>query len=349
MNKFDIKLPEGIDESIDRGIKMAVRDKCKKKSSRIKKVFGGIAVGVIITSGIGISNPALARKIPIIGGLFEIVQDKAEFKGDYTSYVQKVGKSVTSNGVTVTLDEYVCDGKSIYTTYKVVSETPFKYIRYNYDPVIDKKITKEEADKLIGTDLKDKSTTKLSFSNEVSNGNGKGRLVGRYMDENTFIGVQKYDLRNLKNIPDNFEFENNITELTSLSWRMGEPDQVFKGKWNFKIPVKVDKSAVKEIKVNEEKEGLGLKKITVTEFEIIVDYINKYGLKASPENSLWVRVKDEKGNELDSTTIGDKEVIIKRNGKSPKMIVFEIYKQKSINDNKEIEEKVLYTKQVNIK
>lgn len=354
MNKIDIKLPDGIDEAIDKGIKIGIKEKKKKASRRIKKVVGGVAAGIVIVSGTLLANPALASKIPIVGGAFEAIQDKLIFSGDYSKYATGVNETVTNNGVGVTLSEVLCDGKSLYVSFKIESEKPFKYTKYKYDPKKDYDISKEVAEKIVGVQILDNSTRNVSFSNKELGNSGVAGFEGRYIDENTFIGVEKYDLTDLGDIPNEFDYEIKIKELIGISWNGKDKDQVFRGKWNFKIPVKVDKSLVKEIEVNHKENGFGIKKISITPFETIIETIHGKNRKSLDYN---VRVKDEKGNQidLDSAKWGKESMVNTFINKkvTPKKLTVEIYedilKSKGNGVFEDVGDKVLYTKDIEIK
>ena len=47
-------------------------------------VAAAVAAVVIGTLGMGYVNPALAAKLPLIGNIFEKVEDDAIYSGDYT-------------------------------------------------------------------------------------------------------------------------------------------------------------------------------------------------------------------------------------------------------------------------
>ncbi|KMT21885.1 DUF4179 domain-containing protein [Clostridium cylindrosporum] len=350
----DIKVPENIDKIIDDGINMAYEEKKRVRLRRCKKVFSGVAAGIGIVFTLGITNPALARKLPIIGSVFEAIQDKVSFSGDYTKYATKVNQKIVDNGVGVTLSEVFCDGESLFVTYRIESNEPFKYRKYKYDPVGDYDITKEIADKIEGDQIIDDSTAKLSFTNKELDNSGVSGFEGRYIDENTFVGVEKYSLKNLGSIPNEFEYEIKIKGLKSIAWRGTDKDQVFKGNWNFKVPVKVDRSVVKEIKVNHVKNGIGIKKVTITPFEISIETIHD---KNRRPWSYFLRVKDENGKEVALESSGwDKEGTLNtlmRQGKNPKKLVVELYREILKSNGKggfeSIGYKTLYTKEIEIK
>ena len=79
-----------------------------------------VAVGLLV---FGLTFPALAGQIPLIGGLFSRVdlheQARLVGLGDYANVVDK---TQVSGGVAITLSEYFFDGEQIYLTYLLESD-----------------------------------------------------------------------------------------------------------------------------------------------------------------------------------------------------------------------------------
>lgn len=292
----DIKIPDNIDEVIHRGVNKAVMDK-KIKSKKNNRLVGSVAAGIGIIFAIGIVTPTSAN-IPIIGGVFEKIQDEIGFSGNYSKYATSINETVFHNGIGVTLSEVYCDGESLYVSYKVESEEEFKYTKYEYNPDRDYDITEEQAANIVGTQLLYAGEGKVNFSSENLNNHGVAGLEGKFIDNHTFVGVEKYDLEGINvDIPDEFEYKITIKNLRCMPWSGDEQDQVLKGKWSFKVPVKVDRESVKTITVNEiNNEGYGVKDIRVTPFEIKIVTQHKSNKKIW---DYYVEVYDESGNRLD--------------------------------------------------
>ena len=332
MNKKldDIKIPSNIDNIIDSAIDKAVEDKLKLKKKNKRKVIGTVAASLGLFLTLGITSPAFASNIPVIGSVFEEIQDKIGFSGRYTNYATGVNQTVYDNGIGMTLSEILCDGQSLYVTYVVESEEPFKYTKYKYDPVRDYDITEETANRIVGTQLLDESYSKVSFSNNQLDNTGVAGLEGRYIDDHTFVGVERYNLYELfTEIPDEFEFEVKYKRLVGIPWRDTEKDQVFKGNWNFKVPVKVDKSITEEIIIdNINDDGLGVSKIMITPFEIRIETVHN---KNEAPLSYYTHAKDENGDSLSLSSqnwYDDKSLtILERKEKDLGKITIELYRE----------------------
>ena len=67
------------------------REKISKITKPVwKKWLGGVAAAVVAFSCICIANPVLAENIPIIGHVFEMIGNKMQFGGDFSSYAEPV-------------------------------------------------------------------------------------------------------------------------------------------------------------------------------------------------------------------------------------------------------------------
>ena len=85
-------------EISDREIRIHRRRKDKMKQiGRIGKVAAAVIVVALIgTLGLGYFNPVLAAKIPLIGKIFEKVEDNITYSGDYTDQgivLTKIGRA----------------------------------------------------------------------------------------------------------------------------------------------------------------------------------------------------------------------------------------------------------------
>ncbi len=361
MNKKDldkINLPNNLDNIIDEAINMAHEDKKKNKINKgYKKVFKSIAAGLAIITGIGVGTTTLAYGVPVIKNAFERIQNEIWNKGDYSKYATEVNQTVSNNGVGITLSEIICDGQNLYVSYVIKSKEPFKYIKYKYDPVKDDDMTKEEAEKIEKMQLDYGAKAKVSFTDSELDNSGVSGLEGRFIDDHTFVGVEEYNLTSLNmKIPDEFEFTINFNSIVDEGWNSErEKDNVLEGTWNFKVPVKVDKLLSKNIEVNAiNNDGIGIKEVIATPIKLKL-VTTGYDRE---KNDYWVRVYDEKGNILrtssgeELSSYGEYLSTIAKEGEDIKKIKVEIYKpfvdengKDYFNDSRET---ILYSKEINL-
>jgi hypothetical protein len=270
----NIKITEIIDKKIDKAIdngieKAYIEIKCKKRKIGIG--ITAASIGILLT--FSVANPALAAKLPIVGSVFKFIEKNLEAPGSYSKYATAVNETVSDNGINITMSDILCDGEGLYVTYIVKSKEPFKYISYDGKGLN------------IGQLLTSEAYNKVSFSNKELDNTGVAGLEGKFIDENTFVGMERYYLKSLgTEIPDNFNFEVKLTSVGTGGLNPKDKDQKIDGTWAFKVPVKVDKSISKSINVNYKAgNGFCLNSVLITPFNIVVNSTNPdhigYGIK----------------------------------------------------------------------
>ena len=148
------------DEKLDQILKQALAPEISDKEIRIyrrrkdkmnkfgkigKCVAATVAATVIGIGGLGYFNPVLAAKIPLIGKIFEKVEDDATYSGDYTDKITVLTNedsagnldtsdyTVSDKGITLTASEVYCDGYSIFLAVNIESEdADFTHIPKHY-------------------------------------------------------------------------------------------------------------------------------------------------------------------------------------------------------------------------
>jgi len=95
----------------------------KKTSNWQRNLITAAAMIIIGIPIFGYSFPALARHIPVIGGLFG--QESIRFWGRLVSmedYATRIGETQYADGVSITLIETYFDGRIVYVSYLLESE-----------------------------------------------------------------------------------------------------------------------------------------------------------------------------------------------------------------------------------
>ena len=234
----------------------------------------------------------------------------------------------------------VCDGKSLNVSFKLKSKTPFKYRSYTsaYPEEPDRIITIEKGQMFYEAD------TKIRFLDDEPYAPGLVGFEGSLIDDYTFVGVEYYDLNYEHNVPDNFEYEININEIKNLSWgpEFG-PSEIFKGNWNFKVPVKVDRSANRNLVINDVKKEFRLNTIDITPFQMKVtgEYLGK-----PTKNPIYYTIKDE--NKKPFRGAGEYGVYMV-NGKVPEKLYIEVYEGILNEKNRIGDTRLIYKKKIKIK
>lgn len=231
------------------------------RANRWIRYASSAAAVVIVGSAVCCANPALAAKIPLIGGIFGEVQQDATFSGEYDSKAEALNTerrdeadpnyTAEDAGVTFTASEIYCDGLSVFLTAEVKAEQG---------------------------GLNDLPGRVMYLEGSWRNGpdGEKQQLVNNYLegqavDDQTFIGMVKLDL-------DDYGLQEGTVEL-NLSMigyddaaMDGEDNDAFhkiEGGWSLTLPFTVDTEAARTIEVNQEKDGYRLEKVFVSPYQVI--------------------------------------------------------------------------------
>lgn len=288
----DVEVPERVwarfEETLDNIEDLAARreeDYMEMKKKRIGRTWikAAVVVGVVTVGGsvFCYNNPAIASKIPVIGNIFEQVEDDVTYSGDYAkkevlndkkNTAGKIDKKQTqdgiytakSQGITITASEVYCDGYSVYLTAKVESEkgglenVPEYYTR-RFGGKTSQSISTNGK-----WEIDDSGEEVFPFSME---------LEGKTLDDHTFIGMIKIDLKQYSEEDGTLKL--NLSELwydseDTMDKESIEPRNIV-GDWKLTVPYSVDKEQCKEVLVNRRnKDGYAIRKVFVSPYQVIV-------------------------------------------------------------------------------
>lgn len=274
--------------------------KCKSISSVKKKTLwkrwaGAAAAAVIAFSCICIANPVLAENIPVIGHVFEMISNKIQFGGDFSSYAEPVQLESTADmqdesddaenahenyktigDATITLDEAYCNGKYLYISMILKSK---------------EKLT-EGAGLTAVSKVYLRGTMYFSYADSYDI--LQDDMEGKLLDEYTYAGMFRHDLSETlldqyneervddtgdkMIVPDDFTVRIYIGGVYGIfmgsdgSWS-GKNEVAFRGPWEYKMDVSVNRDNVTEAVINQD-EKQDFKSITLvkTPFEIIAEW-----------------------------------------------------------------------------
>ncbi|MGN0439083.1 MAG: DUF4179 domain-containing protein [Lachnospiraceae bacterium] len=191
----DIAVPDKLNMVVEESLKKVQEEqKEKRKKTWIAR---GCGMAAVLACGImvGVANPSFATNLPLVGHIFETMQDKFSYGGDYNGIgealednseavsmetgeetgEQTAKYTQTVDGVTVTLSEVYCNKQALYLTLEIHSEEAFPDM---YEPQL---FTSEQ----------------YSF-NPTMLGDAVV-LNGDLVDANTYAGLVRFDL-NDKNV-----------------------------------------------------------------------------------------------------------------------------------------------------
>lgn len=281
---------------------MEHRSRQKKSKQKRRKMLYGLtstAAVMVLIFAVGLSNPVWAANLPVIGGVFEKIQEIWRYgrvpeeeiislttEEDETEKIQEevYPYQMTSSGITIKLTEYYATNQAIFLGMKIESEEAFPGF---YKPEENNLLVQLFAEADVSYD-------------EENLGLGDGYLEGVQIDEHTYEGVLRVDLKN-KEIPSDFEMD---FILSNGYLYFANPDKTGLQNETFEIegvieniPIELKSDEGKVIEINEVNElGIGLQSIKISPVELIIYPINENNL----EELLTFEVAlDSEGRKLD--------------------------------------------------
>ncbi|MDE5716750.1 MAG: DUF4179 domain-containing protein [Lachnospiraceae bacterium] len=155
-DRFDaIPIPKELAQAVKTGIRAGIKEKKRlhrKRTALRYSVSAAILLAALCAGVLLISDPSFAAKLPFIGRIFSMVQEKVSYKGDFNEgskvYVEdtsSTGKNMTqssdqttvpekdesnplvqtSNGITVTVSEANCSAQALYLALCIENEEAF--------------------------------------------------------------------------------------------------------------------------------------------------------------------------------------------------------------------------------
>lgn len=277
--KLDEILKQALAPEIDNR-EIRIHRRRKNKMNKFGKIGTGVAAAVaaavIGVGGLGYFNPVLAAKIPLIGKIFEKVEEDSTYSGDYTDKktvltnedsagnLDTSDYTVSDKGITLTASEAYCDGYSIFLTVNIESEdADFTHIPEHYT----------------GMNVADNKTAAGFYIDGKWSVDGspdewlENTFDGEVIDSHTFAGMLKINLAEkhtgsgeLKLIVNGLGYDDDSMldgeEISASHWT--------EGSWNIVIPFEVNAADVKTIEVGEKKGNITLEDVVVSPYQVII-------------------------------------------------------------------------------
>ena len=288
----DVEVPTDVSREFSKALNdLPDTPTVKNKARKWLTALASTAAVLAISTGVLMANPVLAAKIPIIGKIFERVEERVTYSGDFKDKVDvltvepevttaEVSRSpeddrdpatvsaatdatyvVEDQGVTFTASEVYCDGYSLYLTAKVESKdggfTDMMGYGYDDDVAVPPSDGGEQA-----VDAKVRVHTMYAWGDGTTDsgitGENSGQnLEGDVIDDNTFVGMMKIDLEQMVSDKGTFNLK-----LSTLGFDSSNPppkdddgsiDMSYRydGNWDLAIPFTVDTQSTKTIEVNQ--------------------------------------------------------------------------------------------------
>ncbi len=251
---------------VKKEVKMSLRKKRKRPSWKMK-VAAAVVIGGLSVSALGIAFPAYAGNVPLIGDIFRFLDNgRTGIYDNYQEYSSTVNMAKESNGVKITINDAIYDGKTVLLTYSIESEQDL-----GDQP-------------RIGGYLDIKETSGGSGSQHISK-------VG----ENQYVGLITGSRLDEKDV-----------DSVNVKWKVGSisidgTEEKVKGNWNFSLSLQASDNEVQFVDQGIEQNGVNvtIDKITVTPMSFIVYYdqlVSKEVLDKWHGIDVEITIKDDLGN-----------------------------------------------------
>ena len=262
----EMEISEFDKAKVKKEVKMSLRKKRKRHGWKMKVAAAAVICGLSV-SALGIAFPAYAGNVPVIGDIFRFLDNgRTGIYDNYQEYSSTVNMTKESNGVKITINDAIYDGKTVLLTYSVESE-------------------RDLGDQpFIGSYLDIKETSGGSGSDHISKV-GEHQYVG-------LITGSRLDEKDLDTVKVKWKID-------SIS--VGGTDEKIKGHWNFSLSLQTSDNEVQLVDQGTEQDGVNvtIDKITVTPMSFIVYYdqlISKEVLDKWHGIDVEIEIQDDLGN-----------------------------------------------------
>ncbi|EJO5349044.1 DUF4179 domain-containing protein [Clostridium botulinum] len=206
---LDINMDDLRKKRLKKNLLKQVKGKKDKKSFKHKAVAASLIIAVAIIS---VNIPAFAKNISEFKSVIQaLIGYGVPKEGEYEKYSNSVNKSVTDKGITLTINEVVCDDTELMIAYTIKTKDDIK------------KIVKE---------VKDGSSMTFSLFQYIKiNGKQPNSSLGsdeRYLDGHTYINSDSINIGDM-NLKNKFNVDLNVKNIYGVT-----------GNWNLKFSVSKD-------------------------------------------------------------------------------------------------------------
>ncbi|WP_434292089.1 DUF4179 domain-containing protein [Clostridium botulinum] len=206
---LDLNMDNLRKKKLKKNLLKQVKGKRTRKSSKHKAIAASLIIAAALIS---VNIPAFAKNISEFKSVIQaLVGYGVPKEGEYEKYSDSINKSVTDKGITLTINEVMCDDTELMIAYTIKTQDNIK------------KIVKEV-----------KEATGIYFSlgqyikidgKEPSGGSSSD---GKYLDGHTYINSDSIDIGDMK-LKNKFNVNLNVNNIYGV-----------KGNWNFKFSLSKD-------------------------------------------------------------------------------------------------------------
>ncbi|MFZ0443225.1 MAG: DUF4179 domain-containing protein [Bacillus sp. (in: firmicutes)] len=266
-NEFhEMEVSEFEKAKVKKTLKQSLNQKKKGKSWKRNVAVSAIIIG-LTASTFGLTFPATAGNIPVIGDIFRFLDNgRTGLYDDYKEYSTEINMTEESKRITVTINDAIYDGKTVSITYSIESNQDL-----GNNP-------------MIGGQIDIKGSTGQAGTSTISK-----------VDENHYVGLITASSMNLMN-EDTVKIKWNLESIT-----IPEKQEEIKGKWNFSLALDATESSTQFSDQIVEHNGVqvhvGEISITPMSFIIYYDQVVSDSIRNTWHGvEVEIQVKDDLGN-----------------------------------------------------
>jgi len=253
--------------------KAKVKSTLKKSIAKKKKRMGwkmNVAVAAVViglsTATVGLTFPAYAGNIPIIGDISRFLDnEKTGLYDNYKEYSTEMNLTQDSNGIKITINDAVFDGETVAITYSI------------------------ESDRDLGADL---TSFNMPTIKGATGAAGSSRITK--IDEYHYVGLDKITPFGL------------TLDTADIKWKVGSISQTdtgekIKGNWKFAFSLPATDSQIQLTNQSVEQNGVtvNIDKMAFTPMSFIVHY-NQQATQQVQDKwhvaDVELAIKDDVGN-----------------------------------------------------
>lgn len=206
---LDLNMDDLRKKRLKKNLLKQVKGKKARNSFKHKAIAASLIIAVTLIS---VNIPAFAKNISEFKSVIQaLIGYGVPKEGEYEKYSNSINKSVTDKGITLTINEVVCDDTELMIAYTIKTQDNIK------------KIVKEV-----------KEATGIYFSLgqyikiDGKEPRGGSSSDGKYLDRNTYINSDSIDIGDM-NLKNKFNVNLNVNNIYGVE-----------GNWNFKFSLSKD-------------------------------------------------------------------------------------------------------------
>ncbi len=222
-------------------LKKSITKKKKRRGWKMNVVAAAVVVG-LSTATLGLTFPAYAGNIPIIGDIFRFLDNgKTGLYDNYKEYSTEMNMTQESNGIKITINDAVFDGKTVAITYSI------------------------ESDHDLGEEPTIFDTANVKGSNGMTGSSHISKI-----DDYHYVGLDRITPTGLTS--ENIDLKWKINKLLLI-----DMDKEIKGNWKFAFSLKATDSQIQLTNQSVEQNGVtvNIEKVAFTPMSFIVHYNQK--------------------------------------------------------------------------